>query len=282
MYNSLNTWGAIQGPLVVLLIFGVFSLMLAYRVKFNKRNDEKSIILHLRIMGALLGSLELTFIIMFASIGAWWNLLYGDLCSFLSLVSPFILLSGNKKFIKMVLPWLFIGGFLTLISAQYNYDPTKSWWPDRVLSYIKHSVMLTLSIYGLITIGKYYKKDYIRTILFIAVFVLFVIVVVGTAYWSTRSQYWKTRIGMYSTALFRPSYTEVITHWKDGIVLEGGSYSFMKDIGPYPLPTILFYGFSVMVCLGVGYGSTFLSQWFNLEKVDTPKFIKFIRKKNKD
>ncbi len=280
MYKSLNIWGQIQGPLAVCLIFIGFGILLGLRVGFNKRNDEKSITLHLRVMGILLGSLELMFIIAFSSIGAWWNLLYGDLCSFLSLVSPFILLSGNRKFIKMVLPWLFIGGFLTLATATYDYRPEYSWWPDRVISYIKHSIMFITAVYGLITIGQYSKDDYIRTIVFIAIFILFIIVVTGSVYWSIKSQWWKDRVGMYSTALFEPSYRTIYTHWKNGsIVLEGGSYSFMKDIAPYPWPTIIFYGLAVIMCLSISYGSTFLSQWFNLKKVDTPKLVKIIRDK---
>ncbi|CAM9140879.1 hypothetical protein [Mycoplasma todarodis] len=280
MYEKLNIWGRIQGPLAVVLIFIGFAVMLGLRSKFNKRFDDKSITLHLRILGVLLGALELSFIIAFASIGAWWHLLYGDLCSFLSLVAPFILLSGNRKIIKWTLPWLFIGGFLTLISTTYDYIPEHAWWPDRVISYIKHSVMLIVAMYGLITIGKYEKKDFIGTFIFIAIFILFVILVTGIPYWSVKSQLWKDRIGMFSTALLEPSYRTIVTKLDNGsIVLVSESYTFMKDIAPYPVPTLIFYVFSVSWCLGIAYGSTFLSQWFNMEKVDTPKFIKFIRNK---
>ena len=43
MYEKLNIWGQIQGPLAVVLIFIGFAVMLGLRSKFNKRFDYKSI-----------------------------------------------------------------------------------------------------------------------------------------------------------------------------------------------------------------------------------------------
>ncbi|CAM9153292.1 hypothetical protein MYMA111404_04330 [Mycoplasma marinum] len=280
--NFLHTLGQIQGPITLVFIFIGFLIMLFMRFRYKRNFNGRNTILHLRILGVAMGIIELSFIIAFASIGAWWHLLYGDMCSFMGLVTPFVLLTGNKKIIKSILPWLFIGAFLTLSSASFEYDSTKAWLPDQLISYFKHALMMIIALYGLITIGKYKKYDYFRTIIFIFLFILFVIILTGSLYWTANSKLWKDRFGMFSTAMFEPSYRIIVTTLKGGtIVLKSESYTFMNNIAPYPWPTLIFYPFAVIFCLGIAYGSTFLSQWFNMEKVETPKLLKWIRSKKK-
>ncbi len=143
--------------------------------------------------------------------------------------------------------------------------------------------MLVVALYGLITIGQYKKNDYIRLLVFICIFILFVVIVTGSLYWTAKTNVWKTKFGIFSTAMFPPSYKNVIFTLNNGlIVLDSGAYSFMKGIAPYPWPTIAFYFISLIFCMCIAYGSTFLSQWFNLQKVDTPKIIKLIKNRQKN
>ena len=227
----------------VLLISFTF-IMIFKRVEFIEVLKKHKVILT-RITGASMIALMIWYIGYFIWKGGYHHLLFGDMCAFTALLAGPFLLSGNRTLIRSISPWMFIGGLLTMVSSAPDF--VEDGIPAGIISYAKHTLMFVAASCFLLASSRYEKKDYLYVFLYIAIFLVWLILTTGIAYWVTGEDRW----GIYSTALLKPSY-------KKHMIIDGkdysGSYSFLSDMGmPYPVPTIIFYFLAVGLSMGVSW-----------------------------
>lgn len=220
------------------LLVGAF-LLLWYKKRIVTSENVKL----RRNISIAIGSLQIIYYLvvfpMYAIQQRIYHTFLTDLCPFSSFTFGIALLIGKEKYIKMIMPWMLLGAILTIVSS--SPDMTKEGVFSGLISYLRHITTFIVFFWALINLEtKYSKKDVINVFVYVAVFVVWVILVSGIPYWSTHDPRW----GVFSTGLIKPSWSEMSFHYKGGTETVG-DYAFFASFGmPYPWTTILFYGLS--------------------------------------
>ena len=202
----------------------------------KKRNSMFS------FMGVLFCIIALIYIIYNLIEHEWYYLLLGDLCAFITIISGPILLLKKHNIIKVLGPFMVLGGLLAMIFGNPGFISYNNY--QGTISYLKHVIILSSGLLILGTEGKYKKRDYINSFLFGFLFFIFIILVSGTTYWVTGDP----KYAMYSTGILKPAYFKSINIGKNRFI--HGEYYYIGKIAPYPLNAIgliLVGGFLIFV-----------------------------------
>ena len=229
-----------------------------------KRRHRKSFWLdkHFDLVFILLGSMMLLVASVFALQSIidhkWSHLMAGDLCAMIGFISGPIFISRNKLLIKTLAPWMLLGSVLTILTSAVPFREESNVYGS--VSYFKHILMLIMGITAINHLGKYSKKEWIFTMSFGLVFMIWIFATSGIAYFITNDP----KYGVASTALLEPSYYSLLI--KDGkstVVL--GDYAFMRDILPYPYATMVFYPVAWTMIALITWGIPKVSVWIHSE-----------------
>lgn len=222
--------------ILFILIYGIFK---KNKIKLNDQKQSQ-IYLFIGIWMSLIGLSYLSFYIyVFSPI----HLMFGDLCMILGIITGPIFLMKNKLFIKLISPWMFYGGLMTL--ALSNPPFIEENIIAGTISYLKHVSLLIFGIIGLLFSQKYTKKEIWYTLGLSLAYSFFILLTSGVTMIITGED----KYGSLSTALLKPSY--------DKIEIISGNYKFiakdyqiMKHFGLYPIPSLIFYSFSWTLIYG--------------------------------
>lgn len=178
--------------------------------------------------------------------GGWFHILMTDLCPLISFISIPVFMSAKERFLKMLMPWLFIGSIVTAILGGGEFAKVSI--EKGTYLYLRHTLMFVQAIFTYLVISKYSKKEKAEILVFPVFLVMWVLIGALIPWKITGDVRW----AIFSTGMLPPSYT-VQTVEYGGLVEEYGSFSIMGDVGwPYPLPTIIFY----ILAVGTAYGIT--------------------------
>lgn len=209
-------------------------------------------------LGLVALALEIIFVIDLIYNYRWNSLLHGDLCTFSFAVSGVIFIIGNKRAIRMISPWLIIGSFLTFAVGVLQFKP--HFYVGETASYLKHVMMFVLGLVGLMPFNKYSKNELKDVIIFGTIFLVYVVLVPSSIYWSTKNPYW----AVYSAGFLKPTYYEFVFETRFSSIKAGDFTILNIKWLPYPLATIVFY--ILVLLLMFGLVNVYIIDWSKIMK----------------
>lgn len=233
-------------PLSILILIGSgFAYIFLNKEKFKLEWNKN---INIALASTLL-SLHLFSVYLIAIYhSAYMYFLHTDICTMLYPWITVSLLLNKKNWVKPILPWAIVGGFL-----QIATETTDNFYADRldfVLTLIKHIILLVLALWVAFTIDSYVKKDIRNSFIWVFSFMFYVFVVVIIPQLITGNE----KLGIFSFALSPSTYKVIDAAWRSDKVFNQALYKVLNFVG-YPYGTLLLYlvgsGLSLLTSVGV-------------------------------
>lgn len=247
-------------PLSILILIGSGFVYLLYNKQKLKLQWNPTIN---RISASLLLSLHLfALYLIVIHHTAYMYLLHTDLCTFIYPWLSIALFFNKKKWVKPVLPWAIVGGFLQIATETLD-----NFYADRldfVLTLIKHIILLSLALWLTYTIDVYEKRDLLISFIWIFGFIGYVFIVTIIPQLITKNE----KLGIFSFGMSSSSYRVVNAAWKEGKVFDQSLYGVLNIVG-YPYGTLVLYAIGSGLSYSTSLGIIGLRKKLTTEVVET-------------
>ncbi len=249
----------------VLLIIAFFVFLIHNKkrnIQYFETNKTTSLIYGLTII-----TLHIAFTAYYAiGNGVYLYLLHTDICTMLYPWVSIALIFNFKKLQTILFPLAISGAFFELFTQQMTFG--KDFAFNEIMSYAKHIVLILAGIYILLNQKNYKWIEFWKTITWLMIFILYIILVTGIPYWVTGNP----KFGTFSMGFVEPSYEDVNASWTKTVMVS--EYGVLKSWG-YPFGTLTLFVIADLFGAAVSL-SAVISSKYKIKQVN--KFWPSIKK----